>query len=94
MKLILKLLLVIWVVGWILVGGASVWAASEVPRISKEELRALLDNSQVVIIDVRQARDWQSSEYKIRGAIRHEPNEFDIWADDYPKDKTLVLYCA
>ena len=94
MKIMLKLLLVIWGVAWGLAGAASVWAADDVPRISINDLKALLGDPQVVIIDVRQARDWQSSEYKIQGAIRQEPSEFDTWADEYPKNKTLVLYCA
>ena len=35
---------------------------------------------------------FKSSEFKIKGAIRANPNEFDKWADIYPKNKTLILY--
>jgi len=62
--------------------------------MTKEELRALLDDPTVVILDVRASRDWNRSQRKIKGAIRENPRLFESWADKYAKDKTLVLYCA
>jgi rhodanese-related sulfurtransferase len=47
-----------------------------------------------VLIDVRAGKDWTESDTKIKGAVREDPKEFSSWADKYPKDKTLVLYCA
>ncbi len=66
-----------------------------VPRISKEELRGLLGRQDALIIDVRQPEDWNKSQQKIVGAVREDP-EKDIrsWATRYPKDKTIVFYCA
>jgi hypothetical protein len=69
-------------------------AAEEVPRMTKEELRSLLDDPDVVILDVRTGGDWKGSEKKIKGAIRENPKGFESWAHKYPKDRTLVLYCA
>ncbi len=70
------------------------WAA-DIPRISKEELRSMLGNPEVVIIDVRTGGDWGKSKEKIRGAVREDPNKnAKSWADKYSKDKTIVLYCA
>lgn len=69
-------------------------AADEVPRMTKEQLKALLNDPDVVILDVRTSRDWKGSEKKIKGAIRENPKGFESWAHKYPKDKTLVLYCA
>ena len=68
--------------------------AADVGKISKEELKKALDDENVVILDARSGRDWSSSEFKIKGAIRANPSEFKSWAATYPKDKKLVLYCA
>lgn len=68
--------------------------AEEAPRITKEELRASLNDPDVVILDVRTSRDWKGSEKKIKGAVRENPKRFKSWAHKYPKDKALVLYCA
>jgi predicted sulfurtransferase len=73
---------------------AKAAVADEVPRMSKEELRAMLGNPDVVIIDVRSSKDWEASQSKIKGAVREEPRQAKSWADKYDKDKTYVLYCA
>jgi rhodanese-related sulfurtransferase len=65
----------------------------EVPRITKDQLRANLENDSYVIIDVRIPKDYDSSDLKIRGAIRENPMDVSFWSP-YPKDKTIVLYCA
>lgn len=63
--------------------------AADVPRITKEELKSMLGNPDVVILDVR---GRQASGRKIKGAVWEDPKDVDSWADKYPKDKTLVLY--
>jgi predicted sulfurtransferase len=68
--------------------------AAEVSKITKDDLKAMLDNPDVVILDVRTGKDWSASEFKIKGAVRANPREFNSWADTYPKDKKLVFYCA
>lgn len=68
--------------------------AQDVPRMSKDELKAMIGNPDLVIVDVRSGRDWSSSESKITGAVREEPKKAASWADKYQKDQTLVLYCA
>jgi rhodanese-related sulfurtransferase len=72
----------------------AIAAAQDVSRMDKDELKAMLDNPDLVIVDVRSGRDWSSSESKITGAVREEPRNAASWADKYQKDKTLVLYCA
>lgn len=67
-------------------------SASELSMISKDQLRLMLDNPKVVIIDVRGTEDWQSSNVKIKGAIRKAPQNYESWVRELPKDKTLVLY--
>lgn len=68
--------------------------AAEVSRITKEELRARLGDPDLVILDVRRATDWSTGDVKIQGAVRADPGDVAAWADKYPKEKTLVLYCA
>ncbi len=77
----------------LLAGLPAVAAASDVPKISKEELNAMLDNPDLVIIDVRRERDWKSSSLKIRGAVWEDFLDVETWAQKYPKNKTIVLYC-
>lgn len=66
--------------------------AVEVPRISIDELRTMLGNPEVLIIDVRAPGSWEASERKISGAVREEPKDVESWAEKYRKDMTVVLY--
>ena len=77
----------------LLAGLPVIASASDVPKISKEELNAMLNNPDLIIIDVRRERDWNSSSLKIRGAAWEDFLDVDIWAQKYPKNKTIVLYC-
>jgi hypothetical protein len=67
---------------------------ADVPRMTKEDLKIKLGNSDVVVLDVRRGKDWTASEFKIQGAVRTDPSDFNAWKDQFTKDKTLVLYCA
>ena len=66
----------------------------DAPRMTKDELKALVGTPDLIILDVRAGSDWMSSDIKIKGALREEPGEIDSWAPKYPKDKIIVLYCA
>jgi predicted sulfurtransferase len=68
--------------------------SQDVPRITKEELKAMLGNPDVVVVDVRAGSDWRASTMKIKGAVREEPDKIDSWMSKYGRDKTLVFYCA
>ena len=63
-------------------------------RMTKEELKPMLGNPDVFIIDVRAGKDWTDSDLKIKGAVRENPQAIESWANKYPRDKTLVFYCA
>lgn len=67
---------------------------SEVPRMTKEELQNRHGATDVVVLDVRAEKDWTESDRKVAGAIREDPKTPEQWAGKYPKEKTLVLYCA
>ena len=45
----------------------------EIPEMSIKELKARLDDPELTIIDVRASGDWQSSDKKIKGAVRENP---------------------
>lgn len=68
--------------------------AADVPRMTKEDLKAMVDDPDVIILDARSGRDWSSSEFKIQGADRADPADFSSWAEKCPPEKTIVLYCA
>lgn len=69
-------------------------AGEELPRIAKEELKAMLGTPDVMVLDVRAEGSWKTSEAKIRSAIREMPAEVASWSGNYSKDQTLVLYCS
>jgi len=81
----------------LIVAGLGVYsakAAVEASRMSKEELKGMLGSKELVVIDVRAGKDWDASEIKIKGAVREDPKNLDSWAAKYPKEMTLVVYCA
>lgn len=68
--------------------------AATIKTIDKDELKAMLDSADVVVLDVRRGRDWSSSEFKIQGAQRLADDEIGQAVAEMPKDKKLVFYCA
>jgi rhodanese-related sulfurtransferase len=70
------------------------YGEDDAPRISTEELQAMLGSSDLVLLDARADRDWDKSDIKIVGSIRVDPNEINSWAGDYGKEQKIVLYCA
>jgi hypothetical protein len=84
-------LILIFVAGLFL---SPLYAGSDAPTMTKEELKAHLGVQGFFIIDVRRASDWKKSENKIKGAVREDPDSVKDWASKYPKDKAIILYCA
>jgi hypothetical protein len=73
---------------------AKLLLSADVPKMTKDELKAMLGNPDLVMVDVRLGKDWTDSEMKIKGAVREDPRDVESWAKKYTKDKILVLYCA
>jgi rhodanese-related sulfurtransferase len=73
---------------------ASFVQAEGYTLISKDQLKEELSKPDVIVVDVRSPSDWDSSEWKIQGARRESPAEAGQWMAKYPKDQTIVLYCA
>ncbi len=70
----------------------SIPASGQVTKITINQLLESLDHPQLQILDVRAPESWQAGEIKIKGAVRKNPDTFDSWAHDIPKNKYLVLY--
>jgi hypothetical protein len=66
---------------------------TKVPRMTKEDLRSLLDNPEVIVLDVRIADEWKRSDLKTKGAVHEDPEkDYRTWGAKYSKEKTLVFY--
>jgi hypothetical protein len=76
-----------------MVAGPAFSVDDEAPRMTKEELKARLDDPAVTVIDVRYKPNWKKSGQKISRAVREDPNEISSWAGKYKKDRMLVFYC-
>ena len=87
MGVVMALILSVTVLSWTAVNGA------EVERITKESLKEMLDDPMLAIVDVRIKRHWESSNQKIKGAIREDSEDVEAWVNKYETDKTLVFYC-
>jgi hypothetical protein len=61
-------------------------------RMTAGELNAVLAEQPVIVVDVRDSRDWDSSEQKIKGAIRLDPRNLDPASLPIAKNAMLVLY--
>lgn len=81
-------------ISWVLIVSGSFSFADDVKRLSKEELKSMLDNPELILLDVRIGKDWDASEHKIKRALREDPQKVTEWADKYGKEKTVVIYCA
>ncbi len=73
--------------------GSGFTVELEIDRMTKEELQSKRVDTNVVVVDTRSGRDWKSSEFKIKGAVR-PGNDIVQWAKSYDKDTVFVLYCA
>ncbi len=84
--------LVLLVCGQTVVGLAD--DNGQIPRITVEQVKQLLGRPDTVIIDVRTHRNWWRSSKKIPTAVREDPARVVRWLEKYPKEQTLIFYCA
>ena len=68
--------------------------AADVNLINSDQLKEQLGTPNLIVLDVRSGRDWNSSTMKIVGAVREKPGKVEAWASNYDLDQTIVLYCA
>ncbi len=76
------------------ISGPPYVSAGEGLKITIETLNDKLENPDVVVIDVRDIKDWEISPLKIKGAVREDPTKVKTWASKFSKENTLVTYCA
>ncbi len=67
---------------------------TEVSKIDKDDLKEMLDNQDVFVVDLRSEEQWQKAAFKVKGAVHEDRGDVSSWADKYDRNKTLVLYCA
>ena len=67
--------------------------SDDVPMMTKQQLKTMLGDLDLVIFDVRVDSDYFSSDLKIKGAVRPDTPSC-VTARKYPKGKTFVIYCA
>ena len=86
----------LWIITFLVGSGCTLFPEREVqvPWMTQEELRGKLTNPEIVVLDVRKKPDWDRGGTKIRGAFHEDYERVKEWAGKYPRDKTLVLYCA
>ena len=70
---------------------AGTCAAGEIGWMTPEQLKEEL--GRVTVLDVRPGMSRLFSLSKITGSVREEPGKEDEWANKYPNDRPLVLYC-
>lgn len=68
--------------------------AETIERISPQALAKMMGASDVLIVDVRLTKDKKKSGEMIKGAKLEDPSNLEQWLGKYPKDKTIVFYCA
>lgn len=73
---------------------ATCATAASVSVVKKETVKGWMEKGGVTILDARQGRDWTSSEFKVKGALRADPGKFGTWKSQFSKDDRIVLYCA
>ncbi len=78
----------------ILIVLGTIYSCASVPKMKKETLKTMLGNPDVIVVDVRQSRYWKKSGQRIKGAVCEDPTKVEEWIKKYPKDKTIVFYCA
>lgn len=68
---------------------------SDVSYVTTEELVARLDGpAPPVVLDVRSRSDYDRDRFRIPGSVRVLPDQVPEWADDRPRDGSIVAYCS
>jgi NhaP-type Na+/H+ or K+/H+ antiporter len=69
--------------------------ASEIDRISVDELAALLQSDKPpLVLDVRSRAHYERDAGQIPGSIRVMPDLIQEWAESQPRDRVIVAYCT
>ena len=67
----------------------------EIGRITVEELKSKIEKKEpVTIIDARSKSSYDSSDKKIKGAVRMTSEDVNQQSKALPRDTEVVVYCA
>jgi rhodanese-related sulfurtransferase len=62
--------------------------------ITPQALKEHIDkDNNILVLDVRRNADYEADREMIPGAVKHNPDQVDQWAQKIPKDKGVVVYC-
>ncbi|HBR17133.1 MAG TPA: hypothetical protein DD725_05945 [Deltaproteobacteria bacterium] len=90
-----KMYAFIVVLGFLILPIIALAADDNVPRITKEELKAKMDKGEdILVLDVRTGMSYTGSKTKIKGSMRMAPNDIEVWSKNLPKDKEIITYCT
>ncbi len=64
-----------------------------VPRITPQELKREMEAGEVTVVDVRRG-SWNEGGAKIAGAIRIDPERYQVEAERVPRNGMAVTYCT
>ncbi len=62
--------------------------------IHPTNLKPLIEQKSVTVIDVRRQNDFDADQVKLPGAQWKNPEQMAEWSKSLPKDKEVVIYCA
>jgi hypothetical protein len=94
-KILILPVMISFLLGGLAQTGLAMGKGTESARITKEQLFSMMGNPDVIILDVREPGSYKASQWKIKGAVREDPlRDVKVWAEKYPREKTLVLYCS
>lgn len=63
--------------------------SQEVTKLSKDEVKGMLGNPDLIIVDLQHDGDL-----RIQQAVREDSKNVISWMGKYPVEKTLIFYCA
>lgn len=62
--------------------------------ITPNDLKPLVANKAVTVLDVRRQNDFQADSVTLPGAQWMNPEQMAEWGKRLPKDREVVIYCA
>ena len=87
-----KSVLVVFVIIFFVAGAfATLVRSADAPRMTKDELKAMLGSPDLIIIDVRYGKDWTESDVKIRGRFEKIPKLLTPGQKSIPRIKPLFF---
>jgi len=68
---------------------------TESPRITVEEVKALMDSGErVFFIDSRSQTQWDEAATRLPGAVHIPDNKVSEHLNEIPNDQRIVVYCT